>query len=304
MTNDSVGRHLRLCLARSQLPSGGWSALSSSSQASVESSSLAYLALPSDFGSARDGAREFLLGIQNPNGSWPAFVGDDNEGSWTTALVVIALRDDIEATPERRRGLEWLLDSAGEESNWFWKWKFRTADRRVRFDPDKFGWPWVPHTNSWVVPTAFSILALDETAGDRGFQDRKRRVELGTEMLLDRGCPGGGWNSGNGIVYGAAMAPHPDDTAIALLALGRRAQGHILSASVDYLERAAPMLNAGWSLAWCVLALSAYHRQVDPLIRQFSCWSALDQIEDTSTLAVSCLAVDPAQAFARIWLGV
>ncbi len=42
-------------------------------------------------------------------------------------------------------------------------------------------------------------------------------------MLLDRVCPGGGWNAGNGVVYGVALAPHPDDTAIALLArMGQR----------------------------------------------------------------------------------
>jgi hypothetical protein len=41
-------------------------------------------------------------------------------------------------------------------------------------------------------------------------------------MLLDRACPGGGWNAGNGVVYGTALAPHPDDTAIALLALRDR----------------------------------------------------------------------------------
>jgi hypothetical protein len=35
------------------------------------------------------------LQIQNPNGSWPVFSGDDNDGSWTTALATIALRDVV-----------------------------------------------------------------------------------------------------------------------------------------------------------------------------------------------------------------
>jgi len=72
----------------------------------------------------------------------------------------MALRDVVSAIPARMRGFHWLLNCAGEESNWFWKWKFRTADRHVRFDPDKYGWPWFPDTVSWVVPTAFSILSL------------------------------------------------------------------------------------------------------------------------------------------------
>jgi hypothetical protein len=84
-----------------------------------------------------------------------------------------------------------------------WKWKFRTADRHVRFDPDKFGWPWVPDTVSWVVPTAFAILALSDPLW---FSDSLEhipfRVDRGIEMLIECACPGGGWNAGNGVVYG------------------------------------------------------------------------------------------------------
>jgi hypothetical protein len=43
------------------------------------------------------------------------------------------------------KGLHWLLSSAGKEANWLWKSKLCTADHHVRFDPDKFGWPWVPN---------------------------------------------------------------------------------------------------------------------------------------------------------------
>ena len=93
--------------------------------------------------------RQPLLNVQNPIGNWPAFVGDDHLGSWTTSLVLIALRSVAEASGQRLHGGEWLIRSEGKESNWFWKWKFRTTDRHVRFDPDK--WPWIPDTNSWVV---------------------------------------------------------------------------------------------------------------------------------------------------------
>jgi hypothetical protein len=133
-----VSEDLWAVLATRQLPKGGWSALSSSLQASLEASALARLAHVPNSGEVCDRATNFLLIVQSPNGSWPAFVGDDHLGSWTTSLVLIALRSVAEAPP---------------------KWKFRTTDRHVRFDPDKFGWPWVPDTNSWVVPTAFAMLA-------------------------------------------------------------------------------------------------------------------------------------------------
>jgi len=162
-------------------------------------------------------APTFLLRTQNPDGSWPAFAGDDSDGAWVTSLVLIALHDVVSAIPATLQGVHWLMNCAGKESNWFWKWKFRTADRHVRFDPDKFGWPWFPDTVSWVVPTAFAVLALNQLpCSCGGLEQVPFRIERGIEMLLDRVCPGGGWNAGNGVVYGVPVAPHPDDTAIAL----------------------------------------------------------------------------------------
>jgi hypothetical protein len=279
-------------LAQKQLPTGGWGALSSSSQTALEPTALACIAVSSEFETVHDRATRFLLGVQNSNGSWPAFLGDDPNGSWVTSLALIALHDKIEAVPERLKGFAWLVESAGEESHWLWKWKFRTTDRHVRFDPDKFGWPWVPHTNSWVVPTAFSILALKKIPCTCGLEAGSSRVELGIEMLLDRICPGGGWNAGNGMVYGIPLAPHPDDTGIALLALRDRSQEPLVQMSLDWLERVAPTLKAPWSLAWSVLALAAHGRPVESLVQALSSFPNLEQIEDNSTLAVVCLALD------------
>jgi hypothetical protein len=38
--------------------------------------------------------------------------------------------------------LDWLVRERGKEGHWFWRWKFTIADREVRFNPDKYGWPW------------------------------------------------------------------------------------------------------------------------------------------------------------------
>src|SRR5215469_2462485 len=211
---------LRRALIQRQLGSGGWPALASSSQTVTEPTSYAMLVLGAGFQNEYQRARQCLLRIQNPNGSWPAFMGDDQDGSWATALALIALSDKLEDVPVRFKAFKWLLRSAGKESSWLWKWKFRTADRHVRFDPEKFGWPWQPATTSWVVPTAFAILALNQLPCSCGMEHSELfRIQHGVEMLLDRVCPMGGWNAGNGVVYGTSLAPHPDDTAIALLAL-------------------------------------------------------------------------------------
>jgi len=297
---DHPFQNLCALLAEKQLPTGGWAALSSSSQAALEPTALACVAIGHKLPSVRDRAIQLLLSIQNPNGSWPAFDGDDREGAWTTSLVLIALHEEVEAIPERLKGFAWLVDSAGQESHWLWRWKFRTADRHVRFDPDKFGWPWIPHTNSWVVPTAFSILALNQLPCACGLDTGPSRVELGVEMLLDRACPSGGWNAGNGVVYGVALAPHPDDTAIALLALRGRSQNPLVQKSLDWLQQVVPTLNAPWSLAWSSLALAAHHRPVDSLLQSLQHLPDLDQTEDISTLAITCLALDPERALLEL----
>jgi hypothetical protein len=250
-------------------------------------------------------AHDFLLRTQNPNGSWPVIPGDDQEGSWVTSLAVIALRDLVPAIPARLQGFHWLLNCSGKESNWFWKWKFRTADRHVRFDPDKYGWPWFPDTLSWVVPTAFAILALNQLPCSCGGLERiPLRVDCGIQMLLDRACPGGGWNAGNGVVYGCPLAPHVDDTAIALLALSDREPDPVVQSGVQYLERVAPTLTAPWSLAWSILALAAHGRPIASLHDSLSALSDLSSTEDTSTLALACLALDYRRALSAFGVTV
>lgn len=280
-------------LRRRQLPAGGWAALRASVQASVESTSLAALAVGLDDSDEARLAQEFLVRVQNPNGSWPAFSGDDRDGAWVTSLASIALRDIGMAIPARLSGIHWLMKCEGKEGNWFWRWKFLTTDRRVRFDPDKFGWPWIPDTSSWVVPTALAILALRQApCSCGGLGDIPFRINLGIEMLMDRACRGGGWNAGNGVVYGSTLAPHPDDTAIALLALNNRTEHPVVQASLKWLERTAQTLTAPWSLAWAILALAAHGRAVAALLTSLMDLPHLSGRDDTCTLALVCLAAD------------
>src|SRR6516165_6725158 len=302
MTTDRVVLSSLLAeLTLRQLPCGGWAALASSSQPTLEPTCFAALALGSFPRAALVHAQTFLLRTQNPDGSWPAFAGDDSDGAWVTSLVLIALHDVVSAIPATLQGVHWLMSSAGKESNWFWKWKFRTADRHVRFDPDKFGWPWFPDTVSWVVPTAFAVLALNQLpCSCGGLEQVPFRVERGVEMLLDRVRPGGGWNAGNGVVYGVPVAPHPDDTAIALLALREHRWDSMVQSSVQYLERIAPTLTAPWSLAWTILALGAFDRPIDSTYSRLVAIPDLSSVDDTSTLALVCLALDHQRALSDL----
>lgn len=291
---NTENRRAEIChlLAERQLASGGWPALTGSSQTGIEATVYSMLALQREHEGAYAGALRCLLDCQNPNGSWPCFIGDDGEGAWTTALALLALANHFAEGASQRKGLQWLLQSAGKESSWLWRWKFRTSDRQVRFDASKFGWPWQPHTNSWVVPTAFAILALRHLPCAWSVEHSGFRLERGTEMLLDRVCPGGGWNAGNGVVYGVPLAPHPDDTAIALLALKHCPEESAVRESLAWLESEALTLWAPWSLAWSALALAAHSRCVARLLNCLADRVGHIDMSDNATLAVSALALD------------
>jgi len=206
-----------------------------------------------------------LQGLQNEDGSWPAFTGDEAEGCWTTALAVLSLIAGRQATKSMELGIQWLIDARGREASWLWHWKLRTVDNKVQFDPTKFGWSWVSGTTSWVIPTAFSIISLRQ-ARQHGFNrtaELADRVTMGFNMLFDRMCPGGGWNSGNGIAFGMPQAPHIDATSIAMLALTGHEADRRVRSSLHWLLDRLPGCPSPYSLAWGVLALSA-HQGINP----------------------------------------
>lgn len=253
----------------------------------LEPTCLALLALRLE----RCASAQVLLDAQRPDGSWGSFA-TDAEASGLTGLALLTLNTLGTFPGTATRAADWLLDAKGREASWFWKWKFRTTDTRVRFDPDKFGWPWHLGTCSWVAPTAFALLALKQS-----FPCCRRgritwRIQRGVEMLLDRACPDGGWNAGNGVVYGAPMMPHIDATAIALLALRSEPRNELIKRSLVWLEHQACSCSSPSSIAWSILALDAYDKPVAAMQQSLVNLMEPDEIENTATLAAITLALD------------
>src|SRR5438128_11952996 len=124
-------------IEKRSLSGGGW-ATGNGRRAGIETTCYALMALNDRQAPACDDAIDLLLRTQNPDGSWPAFDGDDPEGCWITSLAVIALRSVGSPAAPAESGLRWLLNSKGREGHWFWKWRFRTVDRAVQFNPDKY----------------------------------------------------------------------------------------------------------------------------------------------------------------------
>src|SRR6266516_5082495 len=77
-------------IEKRSLSIGGWPT-GNGRTAGIETTCYALMALGDYYGPARQQAID-LLRTQNPDGSWPAFDGDDPNGCWVTSLAVIALR--------------------------------------------------------------------------------------------------------------------------------------------------------------------------------------------------------------------
>ena len=187
--------------------------------------------------------------------------GNYTGGAWVDALAVLA---DLNAGKRDGAQVTRLLESRGREGHWFWRWKFRLAERQVKFDPAKYGWGWTEETASWVVPTAFAVLALEQTlrAGVIEPGGAGERIRLGKAMLLDRMCAGGGWNSGNPEVFGVALKPHLDTTAIAALALQDHFDRPEVLGSLGWMWERSVRCPSAYSVAWTLLATAVFRNRV------------------------------------------
>lgn len=282
-----------LLLERAQ-PASGWSYSIRSRQTATEPTALAILATgvpPTP-----------LTQTQHQDGSWTPVHFDGSPcwpASWTTSLALITLLRIEPGSAAIAKAVHWLCSSRGIESHWLWRWKFKTVDTQVSFNPDKFGWNWAPETASWVIPTAFAVLAL-RMAGKQqsAANERGKRIQLGIEMLLDRASPGGGWNAGNGVAFGVALAPHVEATAIALLALQgtQTSRSQLATDSLGWLIEQTCRCRGITSTAWAILALHAYHPHSDMAGKRRDHLASLlespKQVADNSALAVAALALD------------
>jgi hypothetical protein len=273
-----------------QLRSGAWSYFGSQ-QSSVEATSLAVMALSTESPNAARSGFDQMLDLQRRDGAWPAFVGD-SEASWTTALALCALNGAGEFTGAREKAFHWLVEERGREAHWLWRWKFKTTDRNVRFNPDKYGWPWISGSVSWVIPTAFSIIAIKQFTVCNRSEASEKRIHLGVDMLLDRACIDGGWNSGNSVVYGVPLRAHVEATAIALLALQDEPRSELTQRSLVWLKKEADSVDSVSSLAWCILSLFVYQESVEALKNRLATIMGDGrEVRNNATLATALLAL-------------
>lgn len=259
-------------LRRAQNADGGWG-YHPGSQSSTEPTAWSVLALV-QFGAIVDdtlsSGSEWLLRSQLANGAWPTSAGKE-AGCWSTALASLALLklkrpSDDAAT----RGVKWLCETRPAEGSFAWRFRRRWLPKAkdkgiVRQDDSLYGWGWTPKTASWVEPTAYTLILLQNISQKFHPAGASERVQLAEKMLFDRACPGGGWNAGNPLVYGVPGIPRIGPTVWALLALRKYRDHSTLRRSLTWLEQNYDNIRSPGSLGLAQMCLSVYGRAVSPI---------------------------------------
>ena len=189
----------------------------------------------------------WLFDIQNDDGGW-GFNHQDSQSSWFSSWAVWALSLDKPASTQVQNGINFLLNQNVMQIN---NLDDLEAGKKVaNIDFSLRGWPWRTGEASWVEPTALSLIALHSTgiAADE-------RIQEGVEYLDNRRCPGGGWNVGNPVMFGAVLPARAHPTAWSLLALSKTNSQKIMSQDIDVLIHEMTEDFGTMAIAWGCLAL-------------------------------------------------
>jgi hypothetical protein len=192
----------------------------------------------------------WILHLQNPNGSIGVNPVHPHEGVWLTAHLAIVLRH------------YGLIDSCNRALEFLKHFRSRSMppEENVNQDNSLVGWPWVGDTFGWVEPTAWALVAFNLC----GLQNDPRAIE-GRKLLIDRCIPSGGWNYGNRLVNYQELLPFWDTTALSLLALLNTTDLHFLNKSIQLLEKNQDQIESIYGLSWTIICLSCYGRSVSRL---------------------------------------
>lgn len=285
---------------------GGWG-FYESGESRVEPTAWSVLALqefspPNGVDAVIERGVNFLAGVQLADGSWAA-APDDREGCWVTSLACWALLRQLNRVDTLVKGLSWLSNDWPRDSTFWWRFAQKLSRDRRGINAQKVdysGWSWTPRTASWVEPTAYALIVQQAQPASE-LEKSQKRCELAKAMLYDRMCPGGGWNCGNPMVYGAAGQPQVGPTVWALIALREHADHPQNRQSLDWLERNCETVRSPESLALTQIGLAAYGRNVDwashstrdhgfgdlPWSMQAYSWTALACSETTKWLEIA-----------------
>ena len=157
-----------------------------------------------------------------------------------------------------KKGVAWLLESTGAESDW--EFVLGGWLRREKRDYRLKSWPWKAGDAGWVEPTSHALVALKQAvlkipiAKPAEFHER---IQSGEAQFLDIRSSDGGWNYGNADILGMDLPGYPETTALALLGLqdARQAQPE---RGFAFAERQLKATPSPLGSAWLAIAARAH----------------------------------------------
>lgn len=235
---------------------GGWG-YAPDKRSRVEPTCWALLALRAGRNGAAvgDGA---LLGWARSNGFLVDVAGAPPNLAFN-GLAALTLLDSPTSSP----GAGPILDSLAAVSG-----ETLPPDSVMGQDNSLRGWPWLPSTFSWVEPTALCTLALKKAASGGQRSPRRERVQEASRLLADRASLSGGWNYGNRMVFGKALAPQVPTTALALLALQDHPDDRVVRKGLGWLSEHATAEPSLLALGLAAIALDVLGHPADEPLRQ------------------------------------
>lgn len=193
-------------------------------------------------------ALAWLLDSQHDDGGW-GLNHLDPQSAWMTAWAVWALAGDGRAQAEAKAGAQWLLDvPVMQVSNLD---DLAMGKKVAGIDFSLRGWPWQPGEASWLEPTSLAVLALTKL----GSLATSRLAEA-ARYLVNRRCPGGGWNVGNPVMFGSYLPARAQPSALGLMALHQLSRESVLESDIDVLQKEALREDLPLALGWACLALA------------------------------------------------
>lgn len=242
---------------------------------------------------------QFVREAQLGDGAWPT-AGAEQVGCWVTALACWVLCGDKKSSNAVAVGLDWLCKDWPRDSTPWRRFLARFSSQRhiAPINNSYRGWGWTPGTSSWVEPTSLALLAFNECPDELVPSAAARRRKLAEAMLRDRMCPGGGWNSGNPLVYGVAGEPLMIPTVWALLALRNQPERRENVLSLEWLEKNAADIQGPGSFALARLCLGAYNRRWPNNAPEFLRFHQKNEfLRNIVVTAWSCLALGTKRRF-------
>jgi hypothetical protein len=289
-------------LQAAQNEDGGWG-FHPGSQSRVEATCWALVALleiePSN--QKQQAGFRYLRLTQLPDGSWPSSAGQV-AGSWVTSLASLVLLTDSESREAAAAGLRWTCEDWPRGINFIGRMTRRFSSRKevVSQNESLRGWGWTPRTASWVEPTAFALIALEQASRELLPPGADRRLQLAKAFLYDRMCPGGGWNCGNPMVYGVPGDPLVEPTVWGLLALRNEPSRPEKLSSLQWLEKNLLRILGAQSAALAKICWEAYGREWPagaPRLEEL--YAKNEFLDSVPVTAWACLALGPRPGWLR-----